>query len=105
MPTFENLRSYAVSVPIEGGELGPVEPGDTVEVPDDIAEGMREQTDAWRETTGGDTRRTVDEVLDDVGDDPDKARTALAVEQQDGKPRKTLVQKLEEIIASSEETV
>lgn len=37
---------------------------------------------------------TVPEVLDEVGDDPAKARAALEAEQASGKPRKTLTTKL-----------
>lgn len=40
---------------------------------------------------------TIDELLGYVGDDPARAGRVLAVEQAKDKPRKTLVEKLEEI--------
>lgn len=43
--------------------------------------------------------QTVDEILADVGDDPEKARLALEAEQGQEKPRKSLVAKLEKVAA------
>jgi hypothetical protein len=45
----------------------------------------------------------IDEVLAEVGDDKEKARLALEAEQASGKPRKTLVAKLEELVAAEGE--
>lgn len=42
---------------------------------------------------------SVDEILAEVGDDKDKAAAALAAEQGVAKPRKSLVEKLEAVIA------
>lgn len=98
-----------------------VEAGDTIEVPDEIANGteptgnegapdydpgrsgLLAQEDVWDASNGG--RPTVDDVLADVGDDPDRARTALALENQSDRPRKTLVSRLEEIAAATEENI
>jgi hypothetical protein len=55
-------------------------------------------TEAAKAAAGGDGR-TVDEVLADVGDDPDAARAALDVERA-GKGRVSLVKKLTEIAAA-----
>jgi hypothetical protein len=52
-------------------------------------------TDAAKAAAGGDGR-TVDEVLADVGDDPDAARAALDAERA-GRNRVSLVKKLTEI--------
>ena len=46
---------------------------------------------------------TTEEVLDWVGDDRDKAERALAKEREDEKPRVTLVEPLEKIIADDDE--
>ena len=93
-----NKRPYAVEIVATGDR---VEGGDTVEVPDEVGKELVKQTDAWEAVDDG--RPGVKQVIDDVGDDPDKARQALAVEQESDKPRKSLVSRLEEIIASSEE--
>lgn len=96
---IRNKRPYAVEIVATGQE---VEGGETVDVPDDVGGSLAEQVDAW-ETVDGPSRPTVDEVLADVGDDPDRARQALAVERDSGKPRKSLVSRLEEIAATDEE--
>lgn len=82
--------------------IGYVEGGETVEVPDHVGLSLVDQPDVWEEASGASSRPTVDDVLDGVGGDPDRARTALALENEADKPRKSLVSKLEEIVASSE---
>ena len=94
-----NKRPYAVEIVATGQR---VEGGDTAEVDDEVGESLVEQVDAW-EAADGTSRRTVDQVKADVGDDPDRARQALAVERESDKPRKSLVSHLEEI-ASREES-
>ena len=94
----KNKRPYAVEIVATGDR---VEGGETVEVPDELGESLIEQVDAWEAVDGG--RSTVTEVLADVGGDPDRARQALAIENESGKPRKSLVSRLEEIIAANEE--
>lgn len=70
------------------------EPG---EVPADVAERLLESP-TWERPSAKEP--TIDEVLDDVGDDRDKAAAALAEEQAKGeKARKTLIDKLEAVIA------
>lgn len=46
--------------------------------------------------------QTVAAVLAEVGDDPEKARTALEAEQSRDKPRKTLIDKLTLIAGNGE---
>ena len=95
-----NKRSYAVEIP----EVGFVEPGDSIEVDDDLGASLLEQEDAWEQVDDNRAGRPpVAEVLDEVGTDPDKARTALAVEQESDKPRKSLVSRLQEIVNNAEE--
>ena len=97
---IRNKRPYAVDIVATGQR---VDAGETVEVDDeDVAESLVAQEDAW-EATDGHGRPTVDDVKADVGDDPDKARQALALEHESGKPRKSLVSHLEGIIATDEE--
>lgn len=96
---IRNLRP--VEVEIVDGPL--VDAGGTVEVDDDLAARLLDQPDNWARVDSGDP--TVDEVLADVADDPDRARQALAVESQRDKPRKTLVSRLEEIAATDEEQI
>lgn len=78
-----------------------VEPGETVEVSDELGESLVEQVDVWEVADSG-SRPTVEEVKGDVGDDPDAARRALAVEHESGNPRKSLVSHLEGIIAAED---
>lgn len=93
----QNKRSYALEIP----NVGIVESGDVIEVPDDLGASLVEQADVWEEVERG-GRQSVPEVLAEVGDDPDKARTALAVEQESDKPRKSLISQLEEIVNAEE---
>lgn len=96
---IRNRRPYAVQIAATGQV---VDGGEAVEVDDEIGSSLVEQVDAW-EAADGTSRPTVDDVLADVGDDPDRARQALAVEQGSDRPRKSLVSRLEEI-ASREES-
>ena len=72
----------------------------------DVPDWVREQVTnpaAWEApSTGADApiaaTATIDEVEEWVGDDPDRARQALAAEQARPEPRKTLVAKLERIL-------
>jgi hypothetical protein len=50
-------------------------------------------------TAGG----TVKDVLAEVGDDAEKATAALEAEQASEKPRKSLVEKLEAIVAAADD--
>lgn len=106
MATFEHLRNDKYTItPIDHPDIE-VGPGEVFDVDDDtLAASLRDQPDNFREITDGANRSSVDEVLADVDGDPDRARVALALEQDQPKPRKTLVSRLEEIVASSEENV
>lgn len=99
MPTVQNKRPYAVELAATGAL---VEAGGTVEVSEELADALSRQSDVW-EVVDGPRRPTVTDVLADVGDDPNKARRALATEHESGKPRTSLVSRLEEIVAADEE--
>jgi hypothetical protein len=75
--------------------VGVVEGGETIEVDDELGESLILQEDVWEAADGGGSR--VRDILDDVGDDPDKARQALALEREADKPRKSLISRLEGI--------
>lgn len=96
---IRNKRPFAVDIVATGQR---VEGGDTAEVPDEVGKSLVAQSDHW-EKADGTSRPSVDDVKKDVGDDPNKARLALAVEHESGTPRKTLVTHLEGIIATREE--
>ena len=83
----------------ETGEAVWLKPGD--EVPD-WAEITNESVFDVEEPSGDfDPDGTVKEISDWVGDDPDKARTALDAETAKGdKARTTLVEHLETVIGS-----
>lgn len=57
-------------------------------------------TSTWSSADVSDA--TVEEVLADVGDDPDKAGAALALEHARAKPRKTLLDALNAIIEAAD---
>lgn len=104
MATFEHLRADTYYIAPVGGPEFEVGPGAVFDVDDaDLAKSLRAQPDAYREVSEGTTRSSADDVLKDVGDDRDKARAALAVEEQSDRPRKTLVNRLTEIAAASAE--
>ena len=93
---IRNLTADAREIP----DVGFVEAGGVIEVDDDLGESLTEQVDVWGDADAG---TTVKDVLAEVGDDPDRARQALAVERGSEKPRKSLVSRLEEIAANDEE--
>lgn len=69
---------------------------------DDPGEGLLAQTANFIEADM--TASTVAKVLEGVGDDPERAAAALAAEQLRGdKARKSLIDKLEAIIAEAKE--
>ena len=101
---------FAAGVQIETGQW--LEPGDPVDVDeavagrapqgDDPGEGLLAQTANFVEADM--SASTVAKVLESVGDDPDRATAALAAEQAKGdKARKSLIDKLEAIVASGKE--
>ncbi len=78
-----------------------VEPGEEIEVADDLGRSLLEQPARWAPVDGDDT---VAAVKKRVGDDPVHARDALAVEQAKGdNARSTLIDALTKIIESEED--
>jgi hypothetical protein len=85
--------------------------GQAVDVRDDVAEELVGQP-AWREATkadvsayngdgdaaGGVPGGNVDQVLEWVGDDPQRARQAIEAERESDRPRSTLITAASEII-------
>lgn len=83
----------SVFIPHDGDSIR-VDPGETVEVPDDIGKGLLNQ--GWLSPDG--PRRTVADVLEWVDEDPERAAAALAEEQAKGDAaRSSLVARLESI--------
>lgn len=60
-------------------------------------EGVLEKVKAAKSEDSGPKPGTVEFILNEVGDDPEKAKAALEAEQAEDKPRSTLVEKLEAI--------
>jgi hypothetical protein len=73
--------------------------GDELEVSDDA---LAAQLLAQDFVAAGQDNR-VDAVKARVGEDPEQARIALAVEQESARPRPSLVRHLEDVIAAHEE--
>lgn len=74
--------------------------GDKIEGTAADAERWDAQPTNWATSAAGPKPRTVAEILDDVGTDPDRAATELVSERaRGGDARKTLVTDLERIIA------
>jgi hypothetical protein len=107
---------FAAGVEIDTGQW--IDPGDPVEVDEDVAgrspsgtpgeddydpgAGLLAQTANFAEADL--SASTVAKVLESVGDDPARAEAALAAEQAKGdKARKSLIDKLEAIVAKGEE--
>lgn len=77
--------------------------GESVEVPDDIGRSLLEQTDRWAPAGPTDVDTSIPGVLAQVGDNRDRARTALEAEQASDKPRKGLIEALTKIIDAQED--
>jgi hypothetical protein len=75
-----------------------VEPGESVDVDEDLALALLAQPAKWGPAGETDTDTSVPGVLAQVGDDKGRARTALDKEQASDKPRSTLVDALNKII-------
>lgn len=108
--TLLYIGPFAAGVGIDTGQW--FDPGQPVEVDDDIAgrapdgddpgAGLLAQTGNFVEADM--TAATVADVLAGVGDDPDLAAQALAAEQTKGeRARKSLIDKLEAIVAAGKE--
>lgn len=75
-------------------------PGETIDVPTAEAEELIAQRVAVEASTAGsDKPAKIDDILAEVVDDPAKAAEALEVEKAAAKPRTSLVEKLEAIVA------
>jgi hypothetical protein len=76
--------------------------GEPIEVETDLAEQLLEQEGNWAEADLG--TATIRDVLAEVGDDLGRAQQALALEEAKGSDaRKTLIEKLEAIVAANTE--
>ena len=104
------IGPFAAGVGIETGQW--LAPGDPVDVDEDVAghapdgddpgAGLLAQTGNFVEADMG--ASTVAKVLESVGENPDRAAAALAAEQVKGeRARKSLIDKLEVIVAAGEE--
>lgn len=82
--------------------------GQAIDVRDDVAEGLVGQP-AWRRASDGDSDAhggdgdatpggNVDQVLEWVGDDPQRARMAIEAERESNRPRATLIARASEVI-------
>lgn len=98
-----NLRNTAVVIAPPGSNPIEVGAGATVEVDDDLGKSLLDQSDRWAPAGKVDTSTSIDAVLAQVGDDRNRARTALEAEQASDKPRSTLVDALTKIIESEED--
>ncbi|RDZ49311.1 hypothetical protein C5C07_20385 [Haloferax sp. Atlit-4N] len=67
-----------------------------------VKDGMLEKATADSGSDGGsDKEPTVKEILDEVGDDKEKAQTALDAENAKDKPRASLVDPLQKILGKA----
>jgi hypothetical protein len=74
--------------------------GESVEVDDALGTLLLEQPDKWAPAGPTNVEAPVPTVLAQVGDNKDRARTALEAEQAKDKPRAGLVNALTKIIES-----
>lgn len=86
---------YGPHEAVDVAGIGTVAHGDLIEVDDDVAVRLVEQ--GW---TTADHADTVSAITDWVGEDPERAADALARENARGAPRKTLVTRLEALVAT-----
>lgn len=108
--TLLYIGPFVDGVQIETGQW--LAPGDPVDVDEDVAghapdgddpgSGLLAQTGNFVEADM--SASTVAKVLESVGEDPDRAAAALAAEQAKGeRARKSLIERLEAIIADGGE--
>ena len=76
--------------------------GESVEVDDALGRSLLDQPDRWAPAGPTDINTSVDGVLAQVGDNRDRARTALEAEQAAKNPRKGLIKALTKIIDAQE---
>ena len=87
-----------------GGKPIEVPDGESIEVDDALGRSLIEQVDRWAAAGPTKVDTDVKSVLAQVGNDKDRARTALDKERSsEGKPRKSLVDALTKIIESEED--
>ena len=100
----KNLRNVPVSIaPPGSGRPVEVDAGESVEVVDDLGRALLAQPDRWAPAGKTDVNASVPSVLAQVGDNRDRARTALEAEQASDNPRKSLIDSLTKIIESKED--
>lgn len=96
MTTLRYTGPAGISIPSLGLDL---QPGDLFEAPPDVAGELAGRVDF--KAASSRPADTVDDVLARVGSDPTEAAKALAEEEAGGKPRKSLVSALTEIIEAA----
>lgn len=96
MTTLRYTGKTAVSIPSLGLDL---QHGDLFEAPSDVADELAGRADF--KAAGSRPTETVEDVLARVGSDPAEAAKALTEEESGGKPRKSLVSALIEIIEAA----
>ena len=100
---IRNKRDRAVTIaPADGSPPVEVEANGTAEVDDNLATSLLAQTDRWAPAGPTSVDTSIAGVLAQVGTSKDRARTALEQEQEQDKPRATLVSALNKIIENEE---
>lgn len=88
--------------PTDGSPPIEVEANGTAEVSDALGTSLLAQSDLWAPAGPTSVETSVPAVLAQVGNSKDRARTALAREQEQDKPRSSLVAALNKIIDTEE---
>ena len=100
---IRNKRDRAVTIaPADGTSPIEVEANGTAEVDDSLATSLLAQVDRWEPAGPTSIDTSIAGVLAQVGTSKDRARTALEQEQEQDKPRATLVSALNKIIENEE---
>lgn len=74
------------------------EPGEIIEVPDQLGESLCEQPANWQRVDEEPSGDTVAAILEWVGDDHLRAAAALDAERERSRPRSSLIDRLEELL-------
>ena len=97
---IRNKTERPRSIEAVGHEPILVEAGESAEVDETLGASLLDQPDVWGPAGPTNVDVSIPAVLAQVGDDKDRARTALEKEQATDKPRKSLVDSLTKIIES-----
>lgn len=92
------IGPFVDGVELEDGQWA--EHGEPVEVDTELGERLLEQVDNFASADA--VAASVDQILADVGADTALAASALAAEQAQSRPRKTLISALEAIVAAGQ---